>query len=69
MSVLAIMNVRIADVNDARRIGDLIRSLIQPFLLSTEGDGAEPFFESISEEAIRRYIAAEGFSYFVAVLF
>jgi GNAT superfamily N-acetyltransferase len=34
--------------------------------LSSDGKGAEPFFESIAEGAIERYITAENFVYYVA---
>lgn len=60
------MKIRTAQPDDAQPISALIRALSQPFLLSPNGVGAEPFFESISEEAIRRYIAADNFSYLVA---
>jgi GNAT superfamily N-acetyltransferase len=60
------MQVRSATEADAARISRLIHGLSGPFLLSPDGKGAEPFFESISEQAIRGYVSAGNFSYVVA---
>lgn len=60
------MKVERADIADAPRISALIRQLSEPFLLSLSGEGAEQFFAAISESAIRGYISASNFDYFVA---
>jgi GNAT superfamily N-acetyltransferase len=60
------MQVRSATEIDAGRISNLIYSLSGPFLLSPDGAGAEPFLKSINEQAIRGYVLASNFSYFVA---
>jgi hypothetical protein len=57
------VQVRSATVADAERISSLVRSLGRPFLLSEDGSGAEPFLESIGEQAIRGCISASNFSY------
>ncbi len=62
------MRVERAAVSDSLRISTLIRELSKPFLLSPTGEGAEPFFASISESAIQGYITASNFEYFVAVV-
>lgn len=60
------MQVRLATVDDAQGISDLIRSLSDPFFLSPGGEGAEQFLQSISVSAIERYVSAENFHYQVA---
>lgn len=55
-----------ATVADASRISVLIRELSRPFLVSPSGEGAEPFFAAISESAIKGYVSASNFEYFVA---
>ncbi len=60
------MRVRRATVADAQRISRLIRSLSGSFFLSPTATGAEPFLQSIGEQAIRGYISASNFSYHVA---
>jgi len=63
---LAAMQIRSATETDAKRISSLIHSLSGPFTVSPNGEGAEAFFASISEQAIRGYISAGNFSYLVA---
>lgn len=60
------MQVRSATVADAGPISSLIHGLSGLFLLSPDGKGAEPFLESIGEQAIRGYVSAGNFSYLVA---
>ena len=62
------MQVRSATEADAERISSLIHSLSGPFFLFPDGSGAEPFLESLTEQAIRGYISASNFSYLVAEL-
>lgn len=60
------MKVEHAAVADASRISALIRELSRSFLVSPSGEGAEPFFAAISESAIKGYVLASNFEYFVA---
>ncbi|WOB06948.1 GNAT family N-acetyltransferase [Piscinibacter gummiphilus] len=60
------MRVEAADVSDAEAISALIVELSEPFFLSPSREGAEPFLASISVEAVRRYLSAANFSYYVA---
>ena len=60
------MNFRAATLDDAPHIAALIMSH-QPLLtINPDGRGAEQFFESISEQAIRSYVSSERYSYIVA---
>lgn len=61
------MEEREATAEDAAPVAELIRRLSRPFLLSPSGSGAERFFASISEDAIRRYIRADNFAYRVVL--
>ena len=60
------MKVERAAFADAPRISALIRALSKPFLVTPSGEGAEPFFAAISESAIKGYVSASNFDYFVA---
>lgn len=60
------MKIERATAGDARRISELICELSRPFLVSSSGEGSEPFFASVSETAVRGNISAGNFSYFVA---
>lgn len=60
------MQIRNATEADAKRISELIHSLSGPFTVSPTGKGAELFFASITEQAIRSYLLADNFSYLVA---
>lgn len=60
------MQIRSATDADAAQISSLIRSLSGTFILSPDGSGAEPFLDSITEQAVRGYISASNFSYLVA---
>ena len=60
------MQIRRATESDAERISALIRALSGPFTVSPTGEGAESFFASIGEQAIRGYITANNFSYLLA---
>jgi GNAT superfamily N-acetyltransferase len=60
------MRIRAATDADANRISTLIHGLSGSFLLSSDGKGAESFFDSVSEQSIQSYIAASKFSYLVA---
>lgn len=66
MSEASTMQIRRATGADAAQISSLIHSLSGTFLLSPDGSGAEPFLDSITEQAVRGYISASNFSYLVA---
>lgn len=60
------MRVRSAAATDAEAISSLIVELSTPFYTSSTRVGAEPFLASISTEAVRGYLSAPNFSYYVA---
>lgn len=66
MKPLPSLHVRTARPDDAGPISRLIHSLSGPFLKSPSGEGAAPFFASITEASIAGYIAAPHFDYRVA---
>ena len=63
---LVVMRIERASIDDAPRVSWLIRGLSESLFLLPNGEGAGPFLASISEAAIRSYIEAANFSYFVA---
>lgn len=62
------MNIIAAKSSDAEEISELIIELSSPFYISSSREGAETFLASICPEAIRGYISANNFSYFIARL-
>jgi GNAT superfamily N-acetyltransferase len=60
------MNIRPATLTDAPCISALILSLNAFVTISGTGAGAEKYIASVSEAAVRGYIAAENMLYFVA---
>ncbi len=65
-SRLDAIQLRPATLDDVGRISQLIHGLSGPFLLSSDGAGAEQFFASIDELGIKRYVCADNFTYLVA---
>jgi ribosomal protein S18 acetylase RimI-like enzyme len=65
-SSLDTMNIRPATVADAEKLSALLIELSGPFYTSPTRVGAEPFLASVSVEALRRYLSAPNFSYYVA---
>jgi ribosomal protein S18 acetylase RimI-like enzyme len=59
------MNLRAATISDAEQLAALIISHRALLTLDPEGHGAERFFESVSEPAIRSYIASDRYDYTV----
>ncbi|MEJ8850636.1 GNAT family N-acetyltransferase [Variovorax rhizosphaerae] len=55
-----------ASTDDAEAISQLIQKLVHHFTVDPEGRGAEVFLKSAEVDAIRGYIAAPNFCYFVA---
>lgn len=66
MKAAQAVHIRSAAPEDAGPVSRLIRSLSGPFLTSPSGEGAEPFFASISEASIAGYITATNIDYRVA---
>jgi ribosomal protein S18 acetylase RimI-like enzyme len=60
------MNFRTAVQSDAPQLAALIASFQALLTVDREGRGAEQFLESVSEQAIRGYIASERYRYIVA---
>lgn len=60
------MKFESATVFDAREISALILALSDPFFDSPSREGAEPFLASIGVEALRGYLCADNFRYYVA---
>jgi GNAT superfamily N-acetyltransferase len=60
------MQIRIATSADAAPISALIQNLSGPFFLSSDRAGAEPFLDSINEQAILNYVTSNNFSYLIA---
>ncbi len=59
------MQIRRAGTEDAEAISQLIRGLARYFTLDPQGHGAEAFLKSIEPSAIKGYISASNFSYFI----
>jgi len=59
------MEIRRAAPEDAEAISTLIQSVAHYFTLHPQGLGAEAFLQSIEPEAIRGYITAPNFLYYV----
>ena len=57
------MRIKTAVIEETEEISNLIRSLSGPFFLSPNGEGADSFVESISPEAIKKYISSDNFLY------
>jgi GNAT superfamily N-acetyltransferase len=55
-----------ANIDDAEAISQLIHGLVHHFTVDPQGRGAEAFLKSAEAGAIRGYVAAPDFSYFVA---
>jgi GNAT superfamily N-acetyltransferase len=60
------MRIEAASVADAEEISALIVELSEPFYTSPSREGAEPFLASVTTEAVRGYLSADNFSYYVA---
>jgi ribosomal protein S18 acetylase RimI-like enzyme len=60
------MKLRPAVTSDAPQLAALIASFQALLTVDREGRGAEQFLESVSERAIRGYIASERYRYIVA---
>ena len=60
------MHIRFATSADATRISALLHSLSHTYTLSPTGEGAEAFFETISEAGIRAMLARTDVGYLVA---
>jgi ribosomal protein S18 acetylase RimI-like enzyme len=60
------MKLRPAVINDAPQLAAIIASFQALLTVDREGRGAEQFLESVSEQAIRGYIASERYKYIVA---
>jgi GNAT superfamily N-acetyltransferase len=59
------MNLRPATPSDAEQLAALILSHRALLTLDPEGHGAEQFFESVSERAVRGYLESDRYSYTV----
>ena len=60
------MQFRPAAIEDAEAFSALIRRFSPDFTVSPDGTGAEPFFESISAQAVAGYIADPRYRYHAA---
>lgn len=60
------MNIREAKPEDSEQISLLINGVAHYFTLDQSGKGVEHFLESISPEAIKRYIKSPDYFYIVA---
>lgn len=60
------MNLRPGTTNDAAALADLIASFRHELADHPDGAGAEKFFESVSAQAERSYLASERYRYVVA---
>jgi GNAT superfamily N-acetyltransferase len=57
------MRIKPAAIEEAEEISNLIHGLCNPFFASPNGEGAGSFLESISPDAIRKYISSNNFVY------
>jgi GNAT superfamily N-acetyltransferase len=60
------MNFRAAQPSDARAMSDIVMSHRTSMTVHRDGAGAERFLQSVSEEAIRGYVADARYRYLVA---
>lgn len=60
------VRVRSATADDAPGISALIQALAGGFTVRPGGEGAEAFFATVTEDAIRGYVASPAYRYLVA---